>query len=155
MVQRLSRELLVSATPHPAPPSPSAQEHHGPKSRVLRAACACQWSMPLTGACVGGRSLGFQRGRSLYRALSHGKTTRIALQATPGEQQSSIPNNRVASVSAASAPGLGRHTKNLLGRCSPHRRRTPHQRARLGRRRPSCARATHAQGRKMRLCAKY
>ena len=28
---------------------------------VLRAACACQWSMPPTGAYVGGRSLGFQR----------------------------------------------------------------------------------------------
>ena len=40
---------------------------------VLRAACACQWSMPPTGACVGGRSLGFQRGRgTMSAARRHG-----------------------------------------------------------------------------------
>ena len=41
---------------------------------VLRAACACQWSMPPTGACVGGRSLGFQRGRgTMSAARRHGR----------------------------------------------------------------------------------
>ena len=41
---------------------------------VLRAACACQWSMLPIGACVAGRSLGFQRGRgTMSVARRHGR----------------------------------------------------------------------------------
>ena len=48
---------------------------------VLRAACACQSTMPPTGAYAGGRSTGFQSGSDTFN-VDHGHDSKVTCAST-------------------------------------------------------------------------